>query len=189
MNRRRPIETWEEVQTGPYLFRRWRWEDIDWLVQHANTRQIADMLRDSFPHPYLRPDAEQWVSSCALSHVVHDYALLHRGELIGAMGARPGKAERAGTAEIGYWLAVPYWGQGHATAALSRYIDHLFRQRGVRRLWAATLDKNAASTRVLTKCGFSLEGRARGHLMKGEVVHDELLFGLMREEWPRDTAR
>lgn len=185
MSRRRSVETWEEVQTGRYLFRRWQWDDIDWLIQNANTRQIADMLRDSFPHPYLRPDAEQWVSACALSHEVHDYALLYRGELIGAMGARPGKGERAGTSEVGYWLAVPHWGKGHASAALLRYIDHLFAHRGVRRLWAATLGTNAASARVLTKCGFTLEGRARAHLQRGDVVHDELLFGLLREEWQR----
>src|SRR6187402_452724 len=51
---------------------------------------------------------------------------------------------------VGYWLGARYWGQGHATAALT-----LFLQRdAIRPLFAIVSPRNAGSIRVLEKCGF-----------------------------------
>lgn len=51
---------------------------------------------------------------------------------------------------VGYWLGARYWGQGHATAALTLFLEH----DAVRPLFAITSPRNAASIRVLEKCGF-----------------------------------
>jgi RimJ/RimL family protein N-acetyltransferase len=52
---------------------------------------------------------------------------------------------------IGYWLGREYWGRGVATQALSLFL----RRESTRPLWADTDIGNAASIRLLRRCGFS----------------------------------
>jgi hypothetical protein len=44
--------------------RRWRAKDIDALVHYADNRNIWLNLRDRFPHPYTRADAQAWIALC-----------------------------------------------------------------------------------------------------------------------------
>src|SRR3982751_4160780 len=57
-----------------------------------------------------------------------------------------------GKREIGYWLDRALWGRGIATEALSAFL----RLEQTRPLHAGVATHNAASIRVLQKCGFTL---------------------------------
>ena len=56
-----------------------------------------------------------------------------------------------GQREIGYWLDRVFWSRGIATAALSAFL----RLEKTRPLHAGVAKHNAASIRVLQKCGFT----------------------------------
>jgi RimJ/RimL family protein N-acetyltransferase len=56
-----------------------------------------------------------------------------------------------GKREIGYWIDRAYWGRGIATGALSAFL----RLEQTRPLYAGVAKHNAASLRVLQKCGFA----------------------------------
>lgn len=65
------------------------------------------------------------------------------------------------TAEVGYWLGEPFWGQGIATTTLGALTEYAFANFDLARLEAAVYEWNPASARVLEKCGCVLEGRLR----------------------------
>jgi RimJ/RimL family protein N-acetyltransferase len=67
---------------------------------------------------------------------------------------------RADTREVGYWIGREYWGRGIATRALSQFL----RLVADRPLYAGVALGNAASIRVLEKCGFGV------HRREGEEV-------------------
>ncbi|HEY3545634.1 MAG TPA: GNAT family N-acetyltransferase [Propionicimonas sp.] len=67
-----------------------------------------------------------------------------------------------GVREVGYRIGRRYWGRGIATAALVAFLAEF----GERPLYAHVLKSNAASIRVLEKCGFSL-------LPEGEELDDD----------------
>ena len=46
-----------------YVIRRFRKDDIDALVRHANNRNVWLNLRDLFPHPYERQHAREWLET------------------------------------------------------------------------------------------------------------------------------
>ena len=56
-----------------------------------------------------------------------------------------------GKREVGYWIDRAYWGRGVATGALSAFL----RLEQTRPLYAGVAKHNAASLRVLQKCGFT----------------------------------
>lgn len=55
---------------------------------------------------------------------------------------------------VGYWIDRPCWGRGIATRALSLFLDEV----KTRPLYARAARHNAASIRVLERCGFVLTG-------------------------------
>ena len=64
-----------------------------------------------------------------------------------------------GVAEIGYGLLEEYWGRGYATEAVRAALDWALAQPEVTAIEAETAPDNAASRRVLEKCGFRPNGR------------------------------
>jgi RimJ/RimL family protein N-acetyltransferase len=75
------------------------------------------------------------------------------GSVLGCCGI-----EQRDGPEIGYWLGVPFWGQGYATEAARALVDHAFGDLGCDTLQAGARVSNPASRRVLEKCGFQWTG-------------------------------
>ena len=63
-----------------------------------------------------------------------------------------------GSVEIGYGINDEFQGQGYATEAVIAAVDWALKQNGVSRVEAETEPNNAASQRVLAKCGFVPNG-------------------------------
>lgn len=59
---------------------------------------------------------------------------------------------------VGYWIGRQFWGKGYASAALRLFLDMETR----RPLHAFVAQHNAASVRVLRKCGFVVIAESRG---------------------------
>lgn len=88
---------------------------------------------------------------------------------------------QAGT--IGYWIGAPFAGNGYMTAALKVLLPSLFGELNLHRIEAACIPTNTASVRVLEKCGFVREGKARRYLCINGVWQDHYLFGLLADDF------
>ncbi|EKE69406.1 GNAT family N-acetyltransferase [Oceanibaculum indicum] len=92
---------------------------------------------------------------------------------------------RRGVAQCGsygYWMGVPFAGQGYMTEAVRLGLRFAFGTLGLHRVEAACLVHNESSRRVLEKAGFSREGLARGYLKIDGAWQDHLLFAILRED-------
>ncbi|MBP8947543.1 MAG: GNAT family N-acetyltransferase [Candidatus Promineofilum sp.] len=76
--------------------------------------------------------------------------------------------------EVTYWLGREYWGRGIATAALQAFLL-IETHRPLRGRAAAD---NAASLRVMEKCGFVRIGDDRGYANARRAEIDEVLLEL-----------
>jgi RimJ/RimL family protein N-acetyltransferase len=71
----------------------------------------------------------------------------------------PGTARRlARSRPIAYWIGRQDWGRGIATRALQEFLTTI---ETARPLYARAASDNAASIRVLEKCGFTRVGADR----------------------------
>jgi ribosomal-protein-alanine N-acetyltransferase len=85
-------------------------------------------------------------------------------------------------ATIGYDLLKEYWGNGYMTEAVRAMINYGFEELGLMRIEATVEPENKASVRVLERAGFQLEGRMRKRYLYKDRFHDELFFGIIKEE-------
>ena len=73
-------------------------------------------------------------------------------------------------------------GHGYTTEAVQLLVDYLFGAKKQHRIHLVIVPGNTASRRVAEKCGFVLEGTARGAFFNGGRNHDVLLYSLLRTD-------
>jgi ribosomal-protein-alanine N-acetyltransferase len=163
------------------VLRMWSNQDRDALTKHASNRKIWLNLRDRFPHPYTRADAEAWIAFCAAPREGFlQFAIDLNGEAIGGIGFERLPDVHRVVAEIGYWIAEPFWDQGIATGAVRRAVPSAFDTLGVERIQAMVFESNQASVRVLEKTGFTFEGRLYRNVVKDGRIIDSLMYARLR---------
>jgi len=86
-------------------------------------------------------------------------------------------------AELGYWIAMSFWGLGYATEAARAAVEFGFGPLGLHRINAHYFAGNIGSKRVLEKIGMRREGRFRGHIRKWDRFIDIENYGLLAEEF------
>ena len=79
-----------------------------------------------------------------------------------------------GRREVTYWIGREDWGRGIATCALQEFLL----LEATRPLYAGAASDNAASIRVLTKCGFLIVGEGRGFAHGRNEETDEVVLRL-----------
>lgn len=160
--------------------------DEEALVEHLQEPEIARNTL-TIPYPYTAEDARAFIRTQQEENRGREMPVVFviRGpddRLIGAIGLELEGGTAAHRAEIGYWVAKPYWGKGIATAAVERLARYAFERLDLRRLVAQVYDWNEGSIRVLERCGFRREGRLRQHVLKRGKPLDVIAFGLVRED-------
>jgi RimJ/RimL family protein N-acetyltransferase len=102
------------------------------------------------------------------------------GVLVGGIGLHPEMAHLR--AELGYWIGVPFWGNGYASEAAQQVVRHGFDSVKLNRIFATVFTGNKASERVLQKLGMKHEGCMRQFVLKWGKFLDVELFSILREE-------
>lgn len=162
--------------------RSWRHDDAAELTEGANNRNIWICVSDKLAFPYTRADAESYLQRTINSEVEHSFSIEVDGRVAGGIGIHPGVDIYRVSAEIGYWLAEPYWGRGIMSEAVRGFVANRFALFPLERIFAQVYARNAGSARVLEKAGFQLEGRLRRNVIKNGEVLDSLMFAKLRDD-------
>jgi RimJ/RimL family protein N-acetyltransferase len=165
------------LQLGRCVVRDWSAEDLSSLVRHANNRKVWINLRDRFPHPYTEAHGREFLASLIGRYDATVWAIEVGGEAVGGIGIVLLTDVERVSAEIGYWLAEPFWNRGIMTEALRAVTDECFRRFDLLRIFALPFADNQGSIRALEKAGYVLEGRLRQSAIKDGIVRDQLMYG------------
>lgn len=101
-----------------FKLRLWAKADIPVLAKYLNNKKIWDNCRDSLPYPYTEKDAEQFISFVEKQSEQNNYCIEINHEAAGNISFIKGTDVERYSAELGYWLAEPYWNQGIMTEAI-----------------------------------------------------------------------
>jgi RimJ/RimL family protein N-acetyltransferase len=163
------------------LIREWKREDLEPLVAQADNIKVWNNLRNYFPHPYTKENGQAWLDTVIGASPIVNLAIQADGELAGGIGLILNGDVYQKSAELGYWLGEPFWGQGIATEAVRQMVEYGFYYFDIVRMYAEVFENNKASMRVLEKNGFYLEGVRRKAVYKNEVLMDDYIWVTLRK--------
>lgn len=177
------------LETKRLLFRHWEDSDAEELYRWAKDPAVG-------PPAGWNPHTSVENSRDIIKEFLSDeetYALILKstGLPVGSIGLKTGSAtdltDEPDEAEIGYWLAVPYWGHGLMSEAVKELTRHAFEDLAMKRLWCGYYEGNRKSWRVQEKCGFiyhhttkDLEVPQTGDIRTGHVST------LSLEDWSKN---
>ena len=169
------------LTTERLLLRPFDLADAPSVQRLAGDRAIADTTI-AIPHPYPDGAAEEWIATHSTKYAGGTQAafaitLRAEGTLVGAIGLLVLPAHRL--AELGYWIAVPYWSRGFATEAGGTVLAFGFGEMRLNRIQAHHFTRNPASGRVLAKIGMRLEGIHRQSLRKWDAFEDVAQYAIL----------
>ena len=179
-----PITPQPELRTARLVLRPFRLTDARDVQRLAGEFAVADTTLN-IPHPYQDGMAEAWIASHGEAYA-RDLAIPFAitrgdtGEFLGCISLRLELPQAR--AELGYWIGVPYWGQGFMTEATKAVLAYSFDTLGLHRVHASHLTRNPASGRVMQNAGMLFEGVLRGHAIKHERFEDIARYGVLRTD-------
>lgn len=144
------------METDRILLRQWREEDAPALFKYASDPEVGS--RAGWPPHKSVEESMEIIQSFFSNGRTWAIELKETGEAIGCIGyfihGESNISIGENDAEVGYWVAKPYWNQGICSEALRLLIDYCFNEKGFNSLWSDYFPDNPASGRVMEKCGF-----------------------------------
>jgi ribosomal-protein-alanine N-acetyltransferase len=145
------------------------WEPL-WARDHLTQRAFRERV--------------YWAARAISEERAYPFFLIRQEDraVIGAITVDNIRRGPAMSATVGYWLGESVTGLGYMTEALSAVRDFVFADLGLSRLEAGCLPENAASQRLLARCGFVREGEAPAYLQIAGRWRTHVLFAVLRED-------
>jgi [ribosomal protein S5]-alanine N-acetyltransferase len=158
-----------------FTLRPWQSTDVENLMKYANNERIARFMTNQFPHPFEENHAIAFIER-ANSNPSIILAIDINGRAVGGIGLHPLSDIYSHNAELGYWLAEPFWGQGIMSKAIEEMVTIGFERLPIHRIFARPFGSNKPSQKALENAGFKLEARIEGSIFKNGLTEDELIF-------------
>ena len=178
------------LKTKRLILRQPKITDVDDIVEGVGEYDVAKMLL-VVPHPYTKNDAINFIKRKIKKwkeEDIDDYLffieLKSEKKIIGAIGIH--KIDKfSGIGTTGSWINKKYWRNGYMTEAKIAINDFAFNKLKLRRLNSDVYTDNKASNSTQLKMGYKLEGTKRKAVRSkaSGKIHDEYIYGLLKEDW------
>jgi len=158
--------------------RNWETSDAERLSKIANNFAIAKWLTNKYPYPYSLDDAKSFIAFATEAETPNVFAITLEDEVIGAIGIHTQDDIWSKNAELDYWIAEDYWGQGIATLAIKELVVYGFNHLNLNRIFARPFGTNIESRKALEKAGFRLEANLPKTIWKNDQWYDECIYAI-----------
>lgn len=172
------------LETERLILRPWDEVDAEECYKYAKDPRVGPIA--GWPVHTSVENSRQVIRDVLMVPETYAIVLKESGLPVGSIGLHfhSDLAEKDDEAELGYWLGVPYWGQGLVPEASRELLRYAFENLTLSRVWCGYFDGNEKSKRVQEKLGFKFQWTTEdvpvpqmGETRKGHV-------NLMtREDW------
>lgn len=178
------------MQSERLLLRPWQPDDAEELFRYASDPRVGPAA--GWPPHTDAENSRMLIQNVLSAPETYAVVLKETVKPIGSVGIHMDRHEAAegNEVEIGYWLGVPYWGQGLIPEAVKLLLQRCFTELGCTRVWCGYYEGNEKSLRVQQKCGFTYHHTEENKPVPllGEV-RTEHYSVLTREIWQAQKDR
>lgn len=144
------------LQTERLILRPWEETDAEKLYEYAKDDRVGPIA--GWPPHTSVENSREVIRNVLSADETYAVCLKKDNKAIGSIGLMIGKNSNLelpeNEGEIGYWIGIPFWGQGLIPEAIRALICHAFNELHLARLWCGYFDGNEKSKRCQEKCGF-----------------------------------
>lgn len=145
-----------EIRTKRLLLRPWKESDCTSLYEYAKDPRVGPMA--GWPIHTSISNSQEIIQTILAKDESYAVCLQSDNKAIGSIGLMIGGSNHLSLpitqGEIGYWIGVPFWGQGYIPEAVHPILQHGFNDKILTSIWCGYYDGNTKSKRVQEKCGF-----------------------------------
>jgi len=163
--------------------------DLPQFTQWLNDPEVTENLLVS--HPFSFDSEEQWYQG-VLKAPVYERPLcieVRDGagwKMIGNLSAMDINWQYR-NAELGIVIGdKTEWGKGYGTQAIRLYIDHLFNELNLHRIFLMVYETNLAGIRCYEKVGFRPEGTLRDAIFKHGRYINAHVMSVLSVDWNQE---
>ncbi|MGE5627907.1 MAG: GNAT family N-acetyltransferase [Solirubrobacterales bacterium] len=174
------------LKTNRLILRPWKEEDAKALFKYAKDPNVGPIA--GWPMHTSVENSREIIKDVLSAEETYAVSLKGNDTPIGSIGLMTGDKSnlkiKYDEGEVGYWIGVPFWGQGLIPEAVNEILRHGFEELGLNIIWCGYFEGNEKSWRVQQKCGFKYHHTERNivwHLMND--IRTEHFACISKEEW------
>lgn len=146
-----------EFKTERLLLRPWKETDAESLYEYAKDPEVGPIA--GWPVHTSVGNSLDIIKNVLSAPGTYAVCLKEDNRAIGSIGlmapAQSHLSIREDEIEVGYWIGVPFWGNGYIPEAVSRIQQYVFEELECSAMWCGYYDGNEKSKRCQEKCGFT----------------------------------
>lgn len=173
------------LETKRLYLRPWQTQDAESLYKYAKNPEIGP--KAGWPVHESVENSREIIQTVLSAPNTYAVVLKETMEPIGSVGlmigAQSNRTLSQEEAEIGYWIAQEYWGQGLIPEAVREVMRYGFEDCGMKKLWCGYFDGNEKSHRVQEKCGFHYDHSRTVDALLIHQVLKEHVSCITKAEW------
>lgn len=151
------------------------------FAKYRNNPHILDNGYDKTPNPFTLKDAQDFIAIQLATEPAQRKLIYCDNQFAGEIGISIKEDVFRLSAEIGYFIAEPFWGKGIATEAIRLMTAYAFTNFNIIRIEAGVFEFNKPSMRALEKNGFQLESIKKKAVFKNGKIIDDYIWVKLKE--------
>ncbi len=171
------------LKTPRLLLRPWQETDAESLYDYAKDPRVGPIA--GWPVHTSVENSRDIIREILSADETYAVTLMPGGAAVGSIGLLIGERSNlnipVNEAEIGYWIGVPFWGQGLIPEAVRELMRHAFEDLNLDVLWCGYF--NEKSKRVGEKCGFKFHHTENKEWPLINAVKIQHITRLSKDEW------
>lgn len=174
------------LKTNRLILRPWLKSDAENLYKYAKDPKVGPIAGWRV-HTSVENSLEI-IDTVLSANETYAVCLKEDNKAIGSVGLMIGGASNLdlpdNEGEIGYWIGVPFWGQGLIPEAVREILRHGFEDLKLEKIWCGYFDGNIKSKRVQEKCGFTYHHTNKDIYWKlTDDIRTEHITCITKEDW------
>lgn len=175
-----------ELRTARLILRPWEEQDAESLFEYAKDPAVGPIA--GWPAHTSVEHSRKVIEEVLSAPETYAVCLKEDRRAIGSIGLIPPAqshiAANSTELEVGYWIGVPFWGNGYIPEAIRALQQHAFMDLGCTGLWCGYYEGNENSRRCQEKCGFSYHHTEENKPcpLMGDIRTEHFTY-LAREDW------